>query len=109
MDAIREFKIERDAFSAEYGQGSGNISLISKSGTNELHGSAYEFLRNSDLDAANFFDNYTSHPKAPFRQNQYGITAGGLIVRNKLFFFGNWESLHSRKSNMLTALSSTPA
>ena len=109
VDAIREFKIEKDAFSAEYGQGSGNISLISKSGTNVLHGSAYEFLRNSDLDAANFFDNYTSHPKAPFRQNQYGITAGGPVIKNKLFFFGNWESLHSRKSNTLTALVPTPA
>ncbi|MEO7146096.1 MAG: TonB-dependent receptor, partial [Bryobacteraceae bacterium] len=109
VDAIREFKIEKNGFSAEYGQGSGIVSLVSKSGSNELHGTAYEFLRNSDLDAANYFDNYFSNQKAPFKQNQYGVTAGGAIVKNKLFFFGNWESLRSRKSNTLHALVPTPA
>ncbi|HVT93405.1 MAG TPA: TonB-dependent receptor [Bryobacteraceae bacterium] len=109
VDAIHEFKIQKNSFSAEYGQGSGVVSLVSKSGSNALHGSAYEFLRNSDLDAANFFDNYFRNPKAPFKQNQYGITAGGAIVRNKLFFFGDWESMHSRKSGTLSALVPTPA
>ncbi|MGH9665489.1 MAG: TonB-dependent receptor domain-containing protein, partial [Bryobacteraceae bacterium] len=109
VDAIREFKIEKNSFSAEYGQGSGVVSLVSKSGSNDLHGTAYEFLRNSKLDAANFFDNYFGNKKAPFKQNQYGVTAGGAIVKNKLFFFGNWESLHSRKSNTLHALAPTPA
>lgn len=109
VDDIREFKIEKNGFSAEYGQGSGIVSLVSKSGGNELHGSAYEFLRNSDLDAANFFDNYFGRAKAPFKQNQYGLTAGGAAIKNKLFFFGNWESLHSRKSNTLSALVPTPA
>src|SRR5205085_7770558 len=80
-----------------------------KSGTNALHGSAYEFFRNDHLDAANFFDNYFGRGKAPFRQNQYGITAGGAIVRNKLFFFGDWDALRSRKSNTLSALVPTPA
>lgn len=109
VDAIHEFKIEKNSFSAEYGQGSGVVSLVSKSGSNELHGTAYEFLRNSDLDAANFFDNYFGNKKAPFKQNQYGLTAGGAIVKNKLFFFGDWESMHSRKSNTLHALVPTPA
>ena len=76
VDAIREFKIEKNAFSAEYGQGSGIVSLVSKSGSNDLHGTAYEFLRNDHLDAANFFDNYFARQKAPFKQNQYGVTAG---------------------------------
>ncbi|MGI8990094.1 MAG: carboxypeptidase regulatory-like domain-containing protein [Bryobacteraceae bacterium] len=109
VDSIQEFKIEKNSFSAEYGQGSGIISLVSKSGTNEIHGSAYEFLRNDSLDAANFFDNYFGRQKAPFKQNQYGLTAGGPILKNKLFIFGGWEALRSRKSNTLNALVPTPA
>jgi outer membrane receptor protein involved in Fe transport len=104
VDAVREFKIERNLFSAEYGQGSGIISLVSRSGANEMHGSAYEFLRNDHLDAANYFDNYFRNPKAPFRQNQYGVTLGGPVVKNRLFYFGHWEALRSRRSNTLTAL-----
>jgi hypothetical protein len=70
VDAVQEFKIEKNLFSAEYGQGSGVISLVSKSGGNTLHGSMYEFLRNDKFDAANFFDNYFAIRKAPFCQNQ---------------------------------------
>jgi hypothetical protein len=108
VDAVQEFKIEKNLFSAEYGQGSGVISLVSKSGGNTLHGSMYEFLRNDKFDAANFFDNYFANRKAPFRQNQYGVTAGGAVVKNKLFFFGDWEALRSRRSNTLTALVPMP-
>lgn len=108
VDALQEFKIEKNLFAAEYGQGSGLVSLVSKSGGNQIHGSAFEFLRNDKLDAANFFDNYFSNPKAPFRQNQYGVTMGGAVVKNKLFYFGNWEALRSRRSNTLTALVPTP-
>ncbi len=104
VDAVQEFKIDKNLFSAEYGQGSGMVSLVSKSGGNQLHGSAFEFLRNDHMDAANYFDNYFGNKKAPFRQNQYGLTAGGAIVKNKLFFFGNWEALRSRRSNTLNAL-----
>jgi outer membrane receptor protein involved in Fe transport len=109
VDAVQEFKIDRNLFSAEYGQGSGMISLVSKSGGNDLHGSAFEFLRNDKLDAANYFDNYFGNKKAPFRQNQYGVTAGGAIERNKTFFFGSWEALRSRRSATQTALVVTPA
>jgi hypothetical protein len=109
VDAIQEFKIDRNLFSAEYGQGSGIVSLVSKSGGNEFHGSAYEFLRNDKMDAANFFDNYFSGTKAPFRQNQYGLTAGGAVVKNRLFFFGDWEAFRSRRSSTMTALVPTPA
>ncbi|MEJ7605462.1 MAG: hypothetical protein WKF37_04165, partial [Bryobacteraceae bacterium] len=103
VDAIQEFRIERNLFSAEYGQGTGIVSLVSKSGSNTFHGSLFEFLRNDQLDAANFFDNYFGNPKAPFRQNQFGAAAGGAVIKNRLFFFGNWESLRSRRSNTLNA------
>ncbi|MBI3679648.1 MAG: TonB-dependent receptor [Acidobacteria bacterium] len=108
VDAVQEFKIDKNLFTAEYGQGSGLVSLVSKSGGNDLHGSAFEFLRNDKLDAANFFDNYFATRKAPFRQNQYGVTLGGAMVKNKLFYFGNWEALRSRRSSTLTALVPTP-
>ncbi len=104
VDAIQEFKIDRNLFSAEYGQGSGVVSLVSRSGGNALHGSVYEFLRNDKFDAANFFDNYFGTIKAPFRQNNFGASLGGAAVRNKLFFFGNFESLRSRRSGTLSAL-----
>ena len=98
-----------DLFSAEYGQGTGIVSLVSRSGSNAFHGALFEFLRNDRLDAANFFDNYFGNPKAPFRQNQFGATAGGAVVKNRLFFFGNWESLRSRRSNTLNARVPTQA
>lgn len=103
VDAIQEFKVDRNLFAAEYGQGSGVVSLVSKSGGNEIHGSIFEFLRNDALDAANFFDNYFGNDKAPFRQNQFGATVGGPVLRNKLFFFGSWEALRSRRSSTLSA------
>ena len=109
IDAVQEFKIDRNLFSAEYGQGTGIVSLVSRSGSNASHGSLFEFLRNDKFDAANFFDNYFSSRKAPFRQNQFGATAGGAVIRNKLFFFVNWESLRSRRSNTLSALVPTRA
>src|SRR4051812_27688826 len=66
VDAIQEFKVDRNLFTAEYGQGSGMVSLVSRSDGNALHGSAYEFLRNDHFDAANYFDNFFRNPKAPF-------------------------------------------
>jgi hypothetical protein len=109
VDAIREFKIERNMFSAEYGQGGGIVSLVSKSGANEIHGSAYEFVRNNHLDAKNFFDNYFGQKQVPFKQNQFGLTAGGPIRKNKLFLLGNFEKLRSRQNNTLSANVPTPA
>lgn len=109
VDAVQEFKIDRSLFAAEYGQGTGIVSLVSKSGGNGFHGSLFEFLRNDKFDAANYFDNYFGNRKAPFRQNQFGATAGGSIVRNKLFYFGNWEAMRSRRSATLNALVPTAA
>ncbi|HYI95795.1 MAG TPA: carboxypeptidase regulatory-like domain-containing protein [Bryobacteraceae bacterium] len=102
VDAIQEFKVERNAFSAEYGRGVGVVNVAIRSGSNAFHGSLYEFFRNSKLDARNFFD----ATRPPFRQNQYGFAFGGPIKRNKLFFFSNYEGLRSRKGQ--TFLSTVP-
>ena len=95
VDAIREFSVLTNNYSAEFGRGaSGVINAITKSGTNEFHGSAYYFHRNSVLDARNFFD-----PKdiAPFRRHQYGGAIGGPIRKDKTFFFSNYEALTEAK------------
>ena len=89
IDAIREFNVLTDTYGAEYGKRAGaQISVVTQSGTNQLHGSLYEFLRNSDLDARNFFDQ-ASVP--PFRRNQFGGVLGGPLKRNKWFLFSNYE------------------
>jgi hypothetical protein len=91
-DAVSEFTILTSNYSTEYGRSSGGvISAITRSGTNQFHGSAYEFLRNSALDARNFFDG----PTIPaFRRNQFGASAGGPIRKDKTFIFGDYEGLH---------------
>lgn len=94
VDAIREFEVLTTNYSAEYGRTSGGvINAITSSGTNKFHGDVYEFLRNSALDAANFFDNFNSQVKAPFRRNQFGGAVGGPIKKDKAFFFFNYEGL----------------
>jgi hypothetical protein len=97
IEALLEFKIQTNAYSAEYGRSSGAlINAIIKSGTNDLHGSAFEFFRNRELDAANFFSNKAGAAK-PFRlRNQFGGTLGGAIVKNKTFWFGDYEGLRDR-------------
>src|SRR5439155_14805395 len=95
VDAIREFSILTNNYSAEYGRGaSGVVNAITKSGTNDFHGSAYYFHRNSALDARNFFDGPNI---APFRRHQYGGAAGGPIRKDKTFFFSNYEVLTEAK------------
>jgi hypothetical protein len=90
VDAISEFSVLTTNYSTEYGRASGGIiNATTKSGTNAFHGSAYEFLRNSALDAANYFD----VQKPPFRRNQFGASAGGPIKKNKMFIFGDYEGL----------------
>ena len=104
VDAVREFQVLTSNYSAEFGKSSGGvINIISKSGTNQLHGSAYEFLRNSDLDARNFFD---IPNKAPFKRNQFGASIGGPIKKDKTFFFGNYEGLRQRQG--ITNLDTVP-
>src|SRR5258708_5508708 len=94
VEALQEFKIQTNAYSAEFGRSAGAlVNAVIRSGTNEIHGSVYEFLRNSELDASNFFANRASLKK-PFRQrNQFGVAAGGPIVKNKTFIFGDYEGL----------------
>src|SRR5258706_1668645 len=97
VDAIREFSVLTNNYSAEYGRGSGGIvNAITKSGTNQIHGSAYEFVRNSAFDARNFFDSATV---PPFHRDQYGGAVGGPIRKDKTFFFANYEKLGEVKSS----------
>src|SRR6202043_3386614 len=85
VDAIRQFSVLTSDYSAEYGRAAGGvINAISMSGTNTIHGTAFEFVRNSALDARNFFDGATV---PPFRRNQFGGTVGGPIMKNKFFYF----------------------
>ncbi|MGH9325626.1 MAG: TonB-dependent receptor domain-containing protein, partial [Terriglobia bacterium] len=108
VDAIQEFSVITSAPAAEYGLSSGGIvNAITKSGTNTLHGSAYEFLRNSGLDAANFFDNSANVPEPPFRRNQFGVSAGGPIQKDRTWIFGDYEGY--RQSLTTTATSLTPS
>ncbi len=92
-DAIQEFKVLQNSYSAEAGlYGGGQVNITTKSGTNEFHGTVYEFLRNDKLDAKNFFD-FPDRPVPPFKQNQFGAALGGPIVKDRAFFFGNYEGL----------------
>ena len=89
VEAVREFNVLTNNYGAEYGKRPGaQISIVTQSGTNQLHGSVYEYLRNNALDAPNFFD---AGPAPPFQRNQFGAAVGGPIVKNKSFFFGNFE------------------
>lgn len=97
VDAIQEFKIQTSGYSAEFGRSGGAvINATIKSGTNQFHGTAFDFLRNDVLDARNFFE--PAGPKAPFRQNQYGGTLGGPILRNKTFFFVDYQGTRAGTS-----------
>src|SRR5277367_2967204 len=105
VDAIAEFKVETNAYSAEFGRGNGAImNAVIKSGTNQFHGDLWEFLRNDKLDAINPFD--AEFGQQPYQQNQFGFTLGGPIVKNKLFFFGDYEGLRIRQA--LPQLSTVP-
>jgi hypothetical protein len=105
VDAVAEFNVLTSNQGAEYGRTSGGvISAINRSGTNHLHGSAYEFLRNSALDARNFFD---PPAIAPFRRNQFGASVGGPIQKDKTFFFADYEGL--RQSLGLSMVDNVPS
>ena len=110
IDAIQEFKVQTNAYAAEYGRAMGAVvNVTTKAGTNDLHGSAFEFVRNEKLDAKNFFDP-PDRPKPPFKRNQYGFSVGGPVLipkvfngRNKVFFFGDYEGTKIRQSNTATS------
>ena len=98
-DAVAEFRVLESTYGAEYGRNAGGIvSIVSKSGTNSLHGTLYDYVRNTDFDANDFFNNQQDQPRAVLQRNQYGGTFGGPIViphivdgRNKLFFFFSYQ------------------
>jgi Carboxypeptidase regulatory-like domain/TonB-dependent Receptor Plug Domain len=98
VDAVQEFSVITSNVSAEYGRTSGGvINAVTKSGTNQFHGSAYEFLRNDALDAANFFENAGGLKKGSFRQNQFGVSGGAPILKDKFFVFGDYEGIRYSK------------
>ncbi|HLK03232.1 MAG TPA: carboxypeptidase-like regulatory domain-containing protein [Candidatus Acidoferrum sp.] len=89
VDAVREFNVQRDSYGAEFGKRpGGQVLIVTQSGTNQLHGAVFEFLRNSALDAPNFFDQGSA---PPFQRNQFGASLGGPIRKEKTFVFGNYE------------------
>jgi hypothetical protein len=107
IDALQEFKIQKSIYSAEFGgKASANVNAVTKSGTNEYHGSLFEFLRNDIFDARNYFDPEDS-PKPPLRLNQFGGSLGGPMPGHKAFFFTNYEG--SREHSGLTRTFSVPS
>ncbi len=93
IEATREFQIQTSLFNAEYGRFSGSIvNFVTKSGTNQWHGSVYEYFRNDALDANDFFNNSNGLPRTVLKLNQFGVSIGGPIRRNGHFIFGNWEA-----------------
>ena len=107
VDAIQEFSVITSNYEADYGKTSGGVvNAITRSGTNQIHGSAYEFLRNSKLDAKNYFDDHTL-PIPPFKRNQFGGTLGGPIVKDNTFFFVDFEGI--RQSTGITTVTTVPS
>ena len=103
LDAIQEFTVQTNITAAEYGEAAGaNVNVAIKSGTNEVHGSVFEFLRNDNFDARTFF----AGDKSEFRWNQFGAAVGGPVVRNRTFWFANWESFRFRRES--TILNTVP-
>jgi len=108
IDAIQEFNLEAN-FAPEYGRNSGSVvNILTKSGTNQVHGSAFEFLRNSAMDARNYF-NRTPATKSPFRNNNFGASLGGPIIKDKTFFFGAYEGQRERVGSDFSFLVPTQA
>jgi Carboxypeptidase regulatory-like domain/TonB dependent receptor len=104
-DAIQEFKVQTGQYDASYGRNAGaNVNLITKSGTNEIHGTAFEFVRNDIFNANDYFLNRAGQPRASLKQNQFGFTLGTPIVKNKLFFFGSYQG-----TRQINGLDSTAA
>ncbi|MCX6604782.1 MAG: TonB-dependent receptor [Acidobacteria bacterium] len=92
VEGIQEFRVQTNSYTAEYGRsGGGQVTMLTKSGTNQFHGSAFEFLRNSALDAKSFFLNRNNGRKASLQQHQYGVSVGGPVIKDKTFFFALYE------------------
>lgn len=117
IDALQEFRVQTSTFAPEFGRTPGaQVSVVTKSGTNALHGTAFEYFRNDILDANDWFANNAGKKKAALRQNDFGGVLGGAIIKDKLFFFGSYEGLRVRLPKVantyeptLAAIQSAPA
>ena len=117
VDELQEFKIQTNSFSPQYGWSMGNvINAVTKSGTRSFHGDVFEFLRNNNFDANNFFNNLNGLPRPQFKRNQFGVTAGGPVFipklyrqREKTFIFGAYEGLRQQTPTTLLATVPTDA
>src|SRR5262249_14304018 len=110
IDALEEFKGQTSTYSAEFGRSSGGVVNIQvKSGTNDFHGSGFEFLRNDKFDANDWFNNKNGRKKQPFRQNQFGGTFGGRMIRNKTFFFMDYQGWRVRQAQAYVSTVPTAA
>ena len=102
VDAVQEFRLQTGNYSAEFGANAGGlVNMITKSGGNSLHGTAYDFLRNDAFDATNLFTKMAGEPKTPLHRNQFGGTLGGPIRKNRTFFFASYEGFREQRSNTL--------
>ena len=105
LESIEEFKVQVGNYDAQFASGGAVVNVITRSGGNEIHGSAFEFLRNADLNARQFFD----AQKPPFQQNQFGAAIGGAIVKNKTFYFGDYQGLRVHEASTSIATEPTAA
>jgi hypothetical protein len=109
VDSVQEIDFANSGYSAEVGHSLGpQMNIITKGGTNDYHGEVFDFLRNDALDANDYFANRLTSPKAPLRMNQFGGNVGGPIIRNKLFFFANYEGIRQR-TTAINALYEIPS
>jgi hypothetical protein len=111
LENVQEFRVESSVYPAEFGTGSGGqVSVITKSGSNNLRGSAFEYLRSDKFDAPNFFDTNAGLPKSLLKQNQFGGSLGGPIAKNRAFFFGSYEAYRLKAGvNIVEAVPSAAA
>ncbi|PYX67758.1 MAG: hypothetical protein DMG78_26990, partial [Acidobacteria bacterium] len=106
-EAVEEFKVQQTNFSAEYGfSGASVVNVITRSGSNKFHGSGYEFFRDDSLDANDWFSNHNGNPIPPLRRNNYGFTFGGPIIKNKTFFFVDYDGF--RQTGLSTSNAAVP-
>src|SRR5579864_3526178 len=108
-DAVQEFRVQTRTYSAEFGNSAGAvINVTLKSGTNQYHGDVFEYVRNNVFDANSWINNKNGLPKGHFSQNQFGGTLGGPIIKDKTFFFGDFQRFTSRRSTTVTSTVPTP-
>src|SRR6202046_1388929 len=104
-DTIQEFKVQTGQYDAAFGRNAGaNVNVVTKGGGNQFHGTAFEFLRNDDLNANNFFLNLAGQPRGVLKQNQFGGTVGGPVLKDKLFFFASYQGTRQRNGLDATCL-----